>query len=377
MKNLQYILLSIIFGLLSFYSNAQTVYTVTKTTDPNPYIYTYNFDDALCSPEMYGTLQWAIRKSNDTEGPCEIVFNIQEQAPIVISVNYIFPQITNSVSIDATTQSGYIIGQPAITLNGNTSIHYCFSLYNVDNIKISGFNMERFKGANIVLNNCTNADIEDNIITLSNSTYGQTKVGFSRIHIVNCENINVYGNTLKTLEAGSTPPGVYSCGVALYNSINCNIGLAEDNNANKILDCYYGVFLDSSQNIKISANEIYNNTKGISLNYGTNNSKKSPIILAYEEGIINGIGEIGDIIEVFGSTGNENSNEYVGTVQTDENGDWSINVTTTYDYFITSATDANNNTSEFSDVILDSPACEVILLESYIMLLLGLIPLIH
>lgn len=358
MKNLQYILLSIIFGLLSFYCNAQTVYTVTKTTDPDPFVYEYNFDDNLCDPEMYGTLQWAIRKSNDTEGPCEIVFNIQEQAPYIISVNHYFPQITNSVSIDATTQSGYVGGQPAITINGNGEIHYCFSLYNVDNIKISGFNIERFKGANIILNSCSNADIENNIITLSNSTYNQTKVGFSRVHIYNCENVNLYGNTLKTNSEGILTPGPYNYGITIYNTNNCVIGSPEESKSNEIFDCYYGVFLDSSQNIKISANEIYNNTEGISLNYGSNNLKKSPIILSYEGGIISGIGEIGDEIEVFGSTGNENSNEYLGTVTTDENGDWTLGVTPSYDYLITTAKDVNNNTSEFSDAILVSPTCQ-------------------
>ncbi|MDD3859718.1 MAG: hypothetical protein PHW83_05925, partial [Bacteroidales bacterium] len=73
--------------------------------------------------------------------------------------------------------------------------------------------------------------------------------------------------------------------------------------------------------------------------------------------ILRGVAEIGDIIEAFGGTGGENANEYLGTVQANENGNWSLTATTSYDYLIVTATDQNNNTSEFSDAILVSPTC--------------------
>ena len=53
-----FLLTGIVFNVFS-----QNIYTVTKTTDPNPFL--YNFVDSLCDSAMYGTLQWAIRKSND------------------------------------------------------------------------------------------------------------------------------------------------------------------------------------------------------------------------------------------------------------------------------------------------------------------------
>jgi len=44
---------------------SQDTVVVTKTTDPDPFLYPYDNNDSLCSPEMKGTLQWAFRKALD------------------------------------------------------------------------------------------------------------------------------------------------------------------------------------------------------------------------------------------------------------------------------------------------------------------------
>ena len=69
-------ILQICIILFALSTKAQTIYTVTKTTDPDPFVYPYDYEDSLCAPEMYGTLQWAIRKANDTQDSVKIVFNI-------------------------------------------------------------------------------------------------------------------------------------------------------------------------------------------------------------------------------------------------------------------------------------------------------------
>ena len=71
-------LLSLITILCLSSAFAITTITVIKSTDVDPYIYRYNYIDSLCAPEMYGTLQWAIRKALDTPDECIIVFNIPE-----------------------------------------------------------------------------------------------------------------------------------------------------------------------------------------------------------------------------------------------------------------------------------------------------------
>ncbi|MDD2387366.1 MAG: S8 family serine peptidase, partial [Bacteroidales bacterium] len=357
MKKIEYIAISALLVLISISINAQTFYTVTKTTDPDPFVYEYNFDDNLCDPEMYGTLQWAIRKTNDTDGECVINFDIPGGGPHTISPLYYYPQITNTVLLDATTQAGYTEDNPAIILEGQNNIAAAFNCYNVDNIKIKGFRLNRFKSYGIILIGCNNSNISSNIITFPNPYYTLTKTGFTRIRIINCNNIDVYNNTLNAVIDGVFTTGQANLGLAFYNSNNCNVGSVETHFGNKIYDCYTGVLLNGSQNIKISANEIYNNENGILLENESNNSKKSPIILDYKEGVMSGIAEIGDNIEVFGSLGSEDAKEYLGNTIVDDDGNWSINLTTIYDYFISTATNTLNNTSEFSDAILVLPTC--------------------
>ena len=52
---------------------AQDTLYVTKTIDPDPFLYIYDYNDSLCDPVMLGTLQWAFRKRNDS--PVEFCTN--------------------------------------------------------------------------------------------------------------------------------------------------------------------------------------------------------------------------------------------------------------------------------------------------------------
>ena len=80
--------------------NAQTIFTVTKPGDYDPFIYQYNYIDSLCDTTMYGTLQWAERKSLDTSGPCEIRFAIPGAGPHIIYLNGFLPGINKKVYIN-------------------------------------------------------------------------------------------------------------------------------------------------------------------------------------------------------------------------------------------------------------------------------------
>ncbi|HNQ68835.1 MAG TPA: S8 family serine peptidase, partial [Bacteroidales bacterium] len=359
MKNLKYIIISIALVLASVFTNAQTVYTVTKTTDPDPFEHPYNFEDSLCDPEMYGTLQWAVRKVNDTYGPRVINFNISGTGPHTILLNSYLPQITKDVIIDGTSQPGYTGENPVITIDGQSLVSWGFNASSLNSLEISGLDFVGFIKNGITLGGCHNVIIKSNNIALKNSNYDSylKKGYFARITAYNCENIGFYNNILNTTYENIPTPGPYNYGIMLTNTTNCNIGSTEQDFSNKIVDCYNAVYLDSSQNIRISANEIFDNVNGILLEYGSNNSKEKPMILSYEEGIIRGVAEIGDIIEVFGGTGGENANEFLGTVQANENGNWSLTAITSYDYLIATATDQNNNTSMYSDAILVYPTC--------------------
>ncbi|MGC9331910.1 MAG: S8 family serine peptidase, partial [Bacteroidales bacterium] len=76
-----------------------------------------------------------------------------------------------------------------------------------------------------------------------------------------------------------------------------------------------------------------------------------PEILSYENNILSGTSAPNDTIEIFASTGEQNANEYLTSTTTGPDSTWSVEVTTTYPYFIATATDMDNNTSEMSGVM--------------------------
>ena len=44
---------------------ALSTYVVTKTSDVDPFLHPYKFNDADCDQDMYVTIQYAINKEND------------------------------------------------------------------------------------------------------------------------------------------------------------------------------------------------------------------------------------------------------------------------------------------------------------------------
>jgi hypothetical protein len=99
-----------LFFLLSpFLCKAQTVYTVTDSTDGT----------------TAGKLRYAITQANLNSGPSIIKFNVP--LPGTVPINFVIntslgalPTITKTVTIDGTTQPGYSIGNSRIRLVGVT-----------------------------------------------------------------------------------------------------------------------------------------------------------------------------------------------------------------------------------------------------------------
>jgi hypothetical protein len=66
-----------------------------------------------------GTLRQAITNANGSAGADTIVFNILPAGTYTINLNSALPAITEAVTIDGTTQPGYVAGgPPRIELNG-------------------------------------------------------------------------------------------------------------------------------------------------------------------------------------------------------------------------------------------------------------------
>jgi PKD repeat protein len=347
---------TILFFCLALFAlspKAQTIYTVTKTTDPDPFVYPYDYEDSLCAPEMYGTLQWAIRKANDTQDSVKIVFNINQSEPDII-LNFTLPVITNKVFIDGTTQQGYISGHPKIKIVGGGGIK----------VQANGC---KFKGLYIEQNNyigiqCYYADyteITECVINKINTANAITYIGEGAVSIYNSNHCKITENYIGTNADSCTcyyPDMLTSSCRNGINIVSYPLSLkTRPSNYNVIKNNTIANCSEKAiwiqQNCKynsISENKIYQCANAIVLSGNGNENKQPPVITSFENDTLYGTSVPNDIIEVFGSTGDENANEYLGTTQADGSGNWNLFAQTTYQYVVTTATDENSNTSNFS-----------------------------
>ncbi|MGM0650650.1 MAG: NosD domain-containing protein, partial [Bacteroidota bacterium] len=358
MKNLKIIILIIavvIFSVGNVFS--QTVYTVTKSTDPDPFLHEYNYVDSLCDPDMLGTLQWAIRKTNDTPGDCVIEFDIPGEGPHEIALQNYLPQIYNTVHIDGTTQTGYALNNPVIIIDGQEQISDGFCINAADSVVIQGLHIKNFTNIGMVLFDSDYSTIRNNIVNMNN----YKDPGTYHILIASSHNLGIYGNTIGDETTGEV---CNSTGITLWDVDNCNIGGALPGEPNVVTKCVQGVAVGNSYHVKLSRNLIYDNTSGLSLSENANYNKPSPEIHNYSNNILSGTSAPNDTVEIFGSTGGQNANEYLISTTTGPDSTWSVEVTTTYPYFIATATDVDNNTSEMSGVV-ESGQITTSLLDRY------------
>jgi len=324
----------------------QNIFTVTKTTDPNPFTDPFNNDDALCDPDMYGTLQWAINKANFAGGEPRIEFNIPGTGVQEILINTYLPQIKSNVTIDGTTQAGYTNGNPIIKINGQFKVQFGFNIYGAD-VKVIGLHIANFSNNAFLLYNSSNSEITDNVIT---NIYAPG-IG---LQIIASNYVEIYGNNIESNALNTAGTAKY--GVYIDQSENCIVGSTEPGKANTIANCTKaGVAINGYKFNKISGNIIYNNPLAIQLGATANDNILPPVITSYTNGILSGTALPNSTIEVFGSTGPENANEYLASVVADGGGDWSLEVSTVYEYFVGTDRDNNENNSKLSEPIQTYP----------------------
>ncbi|MFH2141095.1 MAG: right-handed parallel beta-helix repeat-containing protein, partial [Bacteroidota bacterium] len=332
---------------------SQEIYVVTKPYDVDPIIHQYHFVDSLCDQEMYGTYQWALRKVNDTPGPCIIQFAISGVGPQTLNILYELPGLTNpySVAIDGTTQPGYQYGQPVIIIDGGNVLTIGITCYFGNNIEIKGIQIQNFYLYGILINDCNTGVIESNVVI------GGPYIG---ILLYESFSFSVIGNYLGTNYFLDSGLGCDWMGIRIdnyYGSIASNhvIGGTGQNEGNTIaFNENYGIQVLYATNNLITRNRIFNNSwGGIALSFTANNAKICPFINSFVDTIITGTSQPNDIIEIFGSTGNQNANEYLTTVTANAGGEWSAVITNNnYANCIATATDALNNTSQLSNALM-------------------------
>jgi hypothetical protein len=331
---------------------AQT-FTVTSTADnANPFVL------------MPGQLRWAISKANASATTATIAFNIQGTGPFVIQPVTFLPSIQKSTIVDATTQPGYTPGNPAIILDGslqNGSIGLDFAF--APNSKVKGFYIRNFPSLGIALYKCSGTEISNNIINRYPSAPGPTKVDVELDQSSNCIVRANYLGTDPALTDFSTQRGEF--GILFIGASNSNqIGTGLSGDGNTIAyHSFSGIsFTTSSQSPVmgifnlITQNRIFNSNQLAidlvfnGLNFQANQNKQYPVINTITT-LTNVSGTAGsnDIVELFGSSGTQNANQYLTTVRANGGGHWTANLSTsTWPFVTATATDRSKNTSQLS-----------------------------
>ena len=357
--------LTILSVVLNTILLGQNVFTVIKVSDPDPFDHPYNFNDALCDTAMYGTLQWAIRKTNDAPPPSAIYFNIAGTGQNTINLNFTLPAVNKQVAIDGTTQPGYNYSNgPSIIIDGtNIPIYnHCFNFSSYDDSSsVIGIHIRNFWASNGIMVFTGNITIKDCMFW----NVGGNEPGYPwrdmGIYIAGPNTI-LQGNIIGTDISGMQNHGCSAEAVYVQSqwlaADNCIIGGSGQNGSNVIANSgWSGITIDNAKYNKITRNRIYDNSGGINLiliagppTWG-NEGKPAPVIdTLTPAGVLSGTSQPNDIIEIFGSTGSQNANEYVTVTTANSFGNWSA-VMTNYNlpYFIATATAPANNTSEFSN----------------------------
>ena len=119
---------------------------------------------SLADDGSAGTLPSIIEQVNSDSTPDTIDFNLPGSAPYVIQPTSELPQITNSVTIDGTSQAGYS-GTPIVELNGSQAGGGSDGLQlDADNITVQGLVINQFSNNGIEIEGGNGDLIQGNYI---------------------------------------------------------------------------------------------------------------------------------------------------------------------------------------------------------------------
>lgn len=371
-------------------SNGGTTITVTNTNDSG-----------------LGSLRQAILCANADPVLDNIEFNIPGSGPYVIQPLTNLPTISDSgVTLDGTTEPNWDYG--TIQIDGNQVSGTYALRVSSSNCNIYGIEFYKNGSSGLLIQNSSNCIIGDlnkgnvfnnsgrgieivqsNSIFIRHNRIGTNAAGNAIVGNVNgirfnansnnitIENNLISGNgtgianhsngyTASTIQNnfigtgldGSTDLGNTSYGIRMNDICNCTNNTISNNYIG--FNGLGGIRIDNSNTGNlISENIIFcNNVYGIGLISGGNNNIQSPSITSATTSQVSGTAPNNTTIEVFT---NVNSNcggspcqgkFHLGTTTANSSGNWSLTSfnlsVSTGDQVTATATDAANNTSEFS-----------------------------
>jgi len=398
MRKSIHLTLLLISTLFTIHAIAQGTYNdpilVTKTTDESPFLTrevvrgnnTTPADVALVT----GTLQWAIRKANADRGADHIIFSENLQ----IELNRSLPRITEELYIDGTSHAGYEEHLQTVKIEYSTAALGRRGTQellrfgkannggrNSDKSIVSGLHLTNSNRNGINLTEVNDIQIINNVITRGNRA-SRFDAG---IFIIEDNRGTTIQNNLIGTDLSESPNQGFDRGIYMLTNVgryinSIQIGGDEPGQGNTIANNTRGIDLSELpssgvDNITISQNRLINNETAISFNFSfssPNGNKLIPVITNVTgTGEVNGIAEAGDIIELFGSTGSENANEYLTTITADAAGNWNVNLGfLDYPFIVVTATDAIGsnapeleNTSPLSNAVAYPILCDSFIVE--------------
>ena len=191
-----------------------------------------------------GSLRQAITSANTNPGPNTINFQISGTKPFTITPLSQLPPLTNQVTIDATTQTGYS-NAPVVELNGFNAGSSIGLQLNSPFCAVKGLAINRFTAQGIVLNSASNI-IQGNYI--GTDTTGAVADGNGDVGIWVKTSGNLIGGT--NAGSGNLVSGGNYTGIYIQNGggniVQGNrIGLS-GNGTNALGNQNYGIFLNGS-----------------------------------------------------------------------------------------------------------------------------------
>jgi hypothetical protein len=172
-----------------------------------------------------GSLRAAIVSANITAGADSIVFNLGGTGVRTIDLTQPLPAITEAVSLDATTQSGYA-GIPVVELNGLGLAVAAngFFLSSHTGSTIRGLTIGGFKGAGIRIDNGGGHVVTANLIGTNSAGTAAAANGIG-VFITNNSSGNIIGGVTeatRNIISGNTKTGVRMTNGATGNTVSGN-----------------------------------------------------------------------------------------------------------------------------------------------------------
>jgi len=166
-----------------------------------------------------GSLRQAIIDANNQAGPDTINFNIPGSGVRTITPLTMLPVITGAVTIDGTSQPGFVVGTPLIELNGSSAGSVAGLEITAGNSVVRGLVINRF-GAGITLKTNGNNTVQGNFIGTNPSGTSALGNDFGGMYIHDSSNNNLIGGTTaaaRNIISGNGFANNYE-GIRIYNA---------------------------------------------------------------------------------------------------------------------------------------------------------------